>query len=141
MFKETRNGEVVLLEVQNVINLNDIEIEIEIEKAELAILTGSSLSLSAIALKIQDRFDAIAVYNTELDSLFSGNGNCMVVFTKTPKYKLGQIVPLCSAFVGRPSKWPPGLEMTSIRVPIIIKKEALKWASRTMWERYGQGLI
>lgn len=133
MFKQTRNGGIVLLELQN----DDVFEDFEIEKGELAILSGPPWKVAAIALAIQHQFDAIAVYGQDLD----GVGNCNIIHSKTQKYKQGQIIPLSLAFVGRPSKWPPGLEMTSIRVPSLIKNEALEWASQQVWNDYENGNI
>lgn len=101
--KETRNGSVVLLEIQNqgqpVSPKNPVTREmlkpfvesIEVEGGELALLSGMpQWAMSALVANVKNLFGAIAIF----DPRIVDGGGCVVIHSTTSKYEVGQIVPL-----------------------------------------------
>lgn len=101
--KETRNGSVVLLEIQsngspvspkNPVTREDLApfVEaIDVEGGELALLSGMpQWAMAALACSVKNLFGAIAVYDPRIVE----GGGCVVIHTTFSKYEVGQIVPL-----------------------------------------------
>lgn len=101
--KETRNGNVVLLEIQ----VNGAKISpqnpatreqlksfvegIEVEGGELALLSGMpQWAMGALALRVKNLFNAVAMFDPRIVE----GGGCVVIHSVSGKYEVGQIVPL-----------------------------------------------
>lgn len=101
--KETRNGGVVLLEIQangnpvspkNPVTREDLAPFVEsisIEGGELALLSGMpQWAMAALACSVKNVFSAVAMF----DPRIVDGGGCVVIHSTVSKYEIGQIVPL-----------------------------------------------
>ena len=100
--KVTVNGSITLLEIQkdgkpvnptNPVSHEELVemLDFEVNGGELVFLSGMpAWAISALAIKVKNLFQAVAQY----DPRIGGTGGCLVIHSTSPKYKVGQILPL-----------------------------------------------
>jgi len=101
--KVTVNGSVTLLEIMkdgklvNATNpvsheeLSEMLESVDVKGGEVVYLSGMpAWAISALALRVKNLFQTVAQY----DPRIGGTGGCLVIHSTSPKYKLGQILPL-----------------------------------------------
>ena len=100
--KVTVNGSITLLEIvkngkpvnaQNPVSHEELAEMLESVDSggELVFLSGMpAWAISALAIKVKNLFQAVAQY----DPRIGGTGGCLVIHSTSPKYKVGQILPL-----------------------------------------------
>jgi hypothetical protein len=101
--KVTVNGSITLIEIQkdgkpvNAQNpvgheeLAEMLDKLDVRGGELVMLSGMPMwAISAIAIKVKNIFSTVA----QFDPRIGGSGGCLVIHSVSPKYKVGQILPL-----------------------------------------------
>ena len=101
--KVTVSGSVTLIEIQKdgkAVNpqnpvsheeLAEMLNNLDVSGGELVFLSGMpAWAISALAIKVKNLFSAVAQY----DPRIGGSGGCLVIHSVSPKYKVGQILPL-----------------------------------------------
>lgn len=101
--KTTINGAITLLEImkdgkavnpQNPVSheeLSEMLESLEVSGGELVFLSGMpAWAISALAIKVKNLFQTVAQY----DPRIGGTGGCLVIHSVSPKYQVGQILPL-----------------------------------------------
>lgn len=101
--KATVNGSMTLLEIQKdgkLVNaqnpvsheeLQEMLESVDVKGGELVFLSGMpAWAIGALALRVKNLFGAVAQY----DPRIGGTGGCLVIHSTSPKYKVGQILPL-----------------------------------------------